>query len=208
MSPTTITAIRSGSIPILVEPQQLLTRCALDDVGIADWRPVRVARSFELRAADLVAGALARTEMQPPLGQHDAAFTFDRGLVEGGRLRPVLQHQQRAIEHVGRIGRHAQRVLRLVVAVAALASGPIPNPIEDRKSMIPCRGKCVVPSNSMCSTKCANPSWSGSSSTDPALTTRAELDATGGPLVLTDVVAQSVRQRADGRLPDRSASTA
>ena len=60
-----------------------------------------------------------------------------------------------------------------------------------------CPGKCSVPLKAMCSTKCARPRWSSSSSTEPALTTsRSSARALRLP-VLADVVAQPVRQRAD-----------
>ena len=103
-------------VPVVVEPGQLLTLGVLDDVGVADGRPIRVARSFELHAADLVLRPLAGAEVHPPFREDDAALAVDAALLERGALRPVLEDKQRAIEHAGHVGRHAQRVLRVVVA--------------------------------------------------------------------------------------------
>ena len=55
--------------------------------------------------------------------------------------------------------------------VSAFASPPMLRPSDDRKASMLCPGKCFEPWNCMCSTKCARPRWSSSSSTDPALTT-------------------------------------
>jgi hypothetical protein len=54
----------------------------LDDAGIADGRPIRVTRSFELDAADLVLRPLARAEVHPPLREDDTALVVDAGLIE------------------------------------------------------------------------------------------------------------------------------
>ena len=58
----------------------------------------------------------------------------------------------------------------------------------------------LEPGNSMCSTKCASPCWSSSSSTDPALTTSPQLGPAGWFPVRAHVVAHAVRQRADDDL--------
>ncbi len=104
------------AVPVAVEARQLLALRVLDDLGLADRRPIRVARSFELHAPDLVLRALAGAEVHPPFRQDDAALAVDAALIERGALRPVLEDEQRAIEHAGHVGRHAQRVLRVVVA--------------------------------------------------------------------------------------------
>ncbi len=104
------------AIPIAVEPGQRLTLGPLDDLRGADRGPVRIARSFELHAADSVRCALVSAQVHPPLGENDGPLALDAGLVERGTSRPVLEHRQRAVEDVWHIGRHAQRVLRLVEA--------------------------------------------------------------------------------------------
>ena len=104
-----------GTIPVTVEAQQRFTRRLLDDLGFADRPTVDVARSLELRAQDLVARPLAGAEVHPPLGEDDGALPIDGVLIEGGGVRPVLEHEQRAIERTGNVGRDAKRVLRLVV---------------------------------------------------------------------------------------------
>jgi len=104
------------AVPVAVEPHQLLASRALDGVGVADGRPIRVARPFELHAADSVLRALTRAKVHPPFRQDDAALMVDAALVERGALRPVLEDEERAIEHTGHIGRYAQRVLRIVIA--------------------------------------------------------------------------------------------
>ena len=76
----------------------------------------------------------------------------------------------------------------------------MPRPSDARNSLMPCRGKFRVPSNSMCSTKCASPCWSSSSSTDPALTTSRSSARRAGLAFGAHVIAQAVRQRADGDL--------
>ena len=104
------------AVPVVIEPHQLLALRVLDDVGFADGRPIGVARSFELDAADFVLRPLVGAEMHPPFRQDDAALAVDAALIERGALRPVLEDEQRAIEHAGHVGRHPQRVLRVVVA--------------------------------------------------------------------------------------------
>ena len=104
------------AVPVAIETRQLLALRALDHVGIADRRTAGVLRSVELDAADLVACTLSGAEVLAPLRQDDATLTLDRTRIERGALGPVLQDEQRAIEHRGRIRRHAQRVLRVVVA--------------------------------------------------------------------------------------------
>ena len=74
----------------------------------------------------------------------------------------------------------------------------MPTPSVARNSLIPCCGKFRVPSNSMCSTKCARPCWSSSSSTDPGLDDEPELGAPRRLGIRAHVIAQAVRQRADG----------
>ena len=86
----------------------------LEVVRVADGRPIRVARSFELHAADLVLRALAGAQMQSPFRKDDAALAVDAALLECGSLRPILENQQGAIEDARHIGRHPQRVLRVV----------------------------------------------------------------------------------------------
>ncbi len=104
------------TVPITVEPRQLLTLRVLDAIGFADGRPLCVARSLELHAADLVLRPLARAEVHPPFRQDDAALAVDAALIEHGALRPVLEDQQRAIDDARHVGRHPQDVLRVIVA--------------------------------------------------------------------------------------------
>ena len=54
------------AVPVAVEARQLRALCVLDDVGVADGRPIRVARTFELNVPDLVLRALTCAEVQPP----------------------------------------------------------------------------------------------------------------------------------------------
>ena len=105
-----------GTIPIAIEPHQLLTGGALDDLGSADRRPVHIARAFELDAADLVRGSLVCAQVHPPLGKDDGTLAFDAARVERGAARPVLQDGQRAVEGARHVGWHAERVLRFVEA--------------------------------------------------------------------------------------------
>ncbi|HEY2561917.1 MAG TPA: hypothetical protein VGI48_19585 [Caldimonas sp.] len=75
--------------------------------------------------------------MHAPFRQNDAALPIDRALIEGRGVRPILEDEQRAIERAGRIGRHAQRVLRVVVArrrvrVGADAQAEIAEEVVDR----------------------------------------------------------------------------
>ena len=60
-----------------------------------------------------------------------------------------------------------------------------------------CPGKCCVPLKLICSTKCASPRWSSSSSTEPALTTSRSSARALRLAVLADVIAETVGQRAD-----------
>ncbi len=113
-----------GAIPVAIEAHQLLALGALDDLGLADGRPIRVARAFELDAAHLVLRPLARAEVHPPFRQHDPALVIDAALVERGTLGPVLEHEQRAIQHPVHVGGHAQRVLGVVVARGRVGVGP------------------------------------------------------------------------------------
>ena len=99
------------TIPIAIEPHQLLACGALDNLGSANGSPVRIARPFELDAADLVPGALVGAQVHPPLGKDDRTLAFDAGRVEGGAACPVLEDRQRAVEGAWHIGRHAERVL-------------------------------------------------------------------------------------------------
>ena len=104
------------TIPIAIEPQQLLACRALDNLRGADGSPVRIARPFELGAADLVRRALVGAQVSPPLGKDDRTLAFDAGRIEGGGARPVLEDRQRLVEGAWHIGRHAEGVLRFVEA--------------------------------------------------------------------------------------------
>jgi len=65
---------------------------------------------------NLVLGALTGAEVHPPLREDDTALVVDAALVEGGGVGPILQDEERAIEGARNVGRHAQCVLRVVVA--------------------------------------------------------------------------------------------
>src|SRR5689334_18134885 len=89
------------TVPIAIEPHELLAPSVLDDIGLADGSPIRIARSVDLRAANLVLDSLIRAKMEPPFLEDNPALAVDASLIEHGALRPVFEHQQRAIEHAG-----------------------------------------------------------------------------------------------------------
>src|ERR671921_2812279 len=86
-------------VPVAIEAHELLALRTLDDRRLPDRWPIRVARSFELRALDLVARTLTRAKVHAPFGQDDAALVFEGALVECGGVGPVLQDEHRAIEY-------------------------------------------------------------------------------------------------------------
>ena len=99
---------------------------ALDHIRLTDRLSIGIARSFELCAQDLFLGPRFRTEVHAPLGEDDAALTLDGVLIERRGLRPVLEHEEGAIEDARHIGRHPQRVLRLVVTGRGIRVGTDP----------------------------------------------------------------------------------
>ncbi len=103
-------------VPVAIEPQQLLPLRALDGFRLANRRPVRVSRPLKLDAPNPVAGALVGAQVHPPFREHDAALAIDTALIERRRPRPVLEHEQCAVEHAGNVRRHPQRVLSVVEA--------------------------------------------------------------------------------------------
>jgi hypothetical protein len=103
-------------VPVAIEAHQLVTLRALNHRRIADRRSVRVPRALQLRAPQLVGGPFVGAEIAPPLGEHDRTLALDRGGVEEGAAGPVFEDGQRRVEYLRTIGRHAQRVLRVVEA--------------------------------------------------------------------------------------------
>ena len=104
------------TVPVAIEPRELVALDVLDDLWPANGRSIPVARPFELHAADLLRRALPGPEVHPPFRQDDPPLLVDASLVERRGVRPVLEDEQRAVEGAGDVGRNAQRVLRVVVA--------------------------------------------------------------------------------------------
>ena len=104
------------AIPVAIEAEQLLALRALDDLGLADRGSIGVARSLQLHLPQLVRRPLACAEVHAPFREHDAALPLDRLGIERRGLGPVLEHEHRAVEDARHVGRHAQQVLRVVVA--------------------------------------------------------------------------------------------
>ena len=105
-----------GAVPVLVEARQLIRLERLDDFRLADRQPVRVARALEQDRKQLVGQARARAAPQAPLFHDDAALLVDLDRIERHVVRPVFEHQQRAVDRLGLVGRNLQHVHGLVEA--------------------------------------------------------------------------------------------
>jgi hypothetical protein len=96
-SPTAITVIRSG-------------------LGLADRQPLGVVRALQHDRQLLVLDAGERAPAHAPLFLDDAALLVDLDGIQRQAVRPVLENQERPVEHVGLVGRHLQHVDGLVEA--------------------------------------------------------------------------------------------
>ena len=103
-----------GPVPIGVELLQPVVTDVLDDLGLADRQPLRVARAGEEDGELRVLYPLVGAEPEPPFFQDDASFLVDRGRIEGDVVRPVLENEQRPVHHRGVVCRYLQLVHGLV----------------------------------------------------------------------------------------------
>ena len=105
-----------GAIPVRVELLQTVVLEVPDDLGRSDRHARGIPRVLEqdrkLRVQDPRVGA----ETHPPLLQDDAALLVDLVRVEGHRVRPVLEDQQRPVDDARIVGGNLQLVDRLVEA--------------------------------------------------------------------------------------------
>jgi hypothetical protein len=103
-------------VPFTRERAQPRRIRALDDVGIPDGEPLRVARAVhedgELQALQARVRALA----QPPLLQHDPALLVDLVLAQRPAAREVGEDGQALLHETAAIGGHLEHVHGLVEA--------------------------------------------------------------------------------------------
>ena len=120
-----------GTIPVAIEPHQLLALRGWMIVGIADRRPVHIARSLELHAADLVRGPLAGAQVPPPLGEDDGTLAFDAA---GSKGAPPAQSSRMVSARSRAPGTSVgTRSVYCVSSklVAAFASAPMLSPSDE-----------------------------------------------------------------------------
>ncbi len=105
-----------GSIPVGVELLQAIVRKRADDLGLADRQALGVARVLEQHGQLHVQHPRAWPEPRAPLLQDDAALLVDLLGIERDGVRPVLQDEERPIDHARVVGGNLQLVDRLVEA--------------------------------------------------------------------------------------------
>ena len=105
-----------GPIPIRVELLQTVVRERPNDVRLSDGEALGIARVLEQDGQLHVQHAGACAEAHAPLFQDDAALFLDLGRIEGDGVGPILQDQQRPVDHVGIVGGNLQLVDGLIKA--------------------------------------------------------------------------------------------
>ena len=186
-----------GAVPVGVELPQSGGADVLNDLRPADRRAVRIPRALQQDRHLRVAQARLGAQTEPPLFEDDAALLLDLGGLERHVVRPVLHDQQRTIDDGAVVGRNLELIDRLVEAGVGIdvRAEPHPERLDERGDVLP--GKMLGAVEAICSTKCASPRWSSSSSTEPALTTSRSSARPRGTRVRPHEVLQAVRQPAD-----------
>ncbi len=106
-----------GPIPVRVELRQPIVLEALEDLLLADRKPLGVARALEQHRQLLVEHARARAAAEAPLLDDDAALLVDLGRIERDVAAPSPRGSRTlCATHVRLVGRHLQHVDRLVEA--------------------------------------------------------------------------------------------
>ena len=185
------------TVPIAIEAHQGIARDLADDVRVADGTAFRVAGSLELDRTDLVPRPLAGAEVHAPLGQDDGALTVDGVLVEGRAAGPVVQNQQRAVERGGHVGRDAQRVLRVVVAGLGVGVGAQPKAERGEEITEALAREVLRALEFHVLDEMRDPELVVVFEDGSGLHHQPQLGFPGGLGVGTNVVAHTVRQRAD-----------
>jgi len=186
------------AVPVLVEAPQRVVRERLEALLGADGQPLGVTRSLQQDRELLVAHPGARAASLPPLLDDDAALLVDLGRREGQVVRPVFQDQERFLEQLRLVGGNLQHVHGLVEARVGVDARAGAHP--DRFHELDHRRSREVRGAVECHVldEVREPELVLVLEHGPRVHRQAQLGPFRGQLVGADVVAETVREPADG----------
>ena len=117
-----------GTVPVLVKLLQPLVLETLDHFHVADRQAFRVTRSLEQNWKLLVLHSRAGAATEPPLFRDHAPLLVDLIRFERHVVRPVLEDQERFVEHLRLVGRHFEHIDGFIEARKGVDARPEPHP--------------------------------------------------------------------------------
>ena len=187
-----------GPVPVAVELLQALGREGADAVGRPDRQAIGVARSLEQHRHLLLQHAGVGAEAEAPLFQDDAALLVDLVGLERDAGGPVLEHEERAIDDAGVVGRDLQLEDGLVEAGVGVdvRAEPHPGRLQERDDVLLREVARAVERHVL--DEVGEAALIVVLEHGAGVDDEPQLGPPGRLGVAPDVVAQPVRQRADG----------